>query len=216
MTSKQWKILLNIILVIAIFLGGFFTAKTTIKVNEVIKTEYIKGDTITNVIYEPVPTYVKTPVDTLNIIKKCIEDGIYAELWPSKTITKYVEVTKEDTTVIMKDWATKRIYDECLFKNDSIGYCSIKTEVQYNRMKLLSYDYVPIIKQITETQYKVKLFSPYVGIGYMTNPWDEERNPALSVNGGLFIKEKYGIQVQLVHMFKSKNDYVGGSFIYKF
>ena len=215
MTIK-WKIILHIIVIIGIFLSGFFTGRHTIKEKEITKIEYIKGDTITNIIYEPIPEYIETPIDTINIIKQCIADGIYNELWPEKVVTEYIEITKEDTTKIMKDWATKRTYEETLFQNDSIGYCGINAEVQYNRMRILGFKYEPVIRQITETQYKIKTFSTFVGGGFMTNPWDQERNPIIMMNGGIYIKEKYGLQLNLGHALKSKDDYIGGSIIFKF
>ena len=110
----------------------------------------------------------------------------------------------------------KRTYEELLFQTDTIGTCNVKLELQYNRLKSVMYNYQPIIKKVVEEKYKIRTFSPFIGIGYMTNPWDEVKNPLFNLNGGVFIKEKYGIQVNFMHMLKSKNDYVGGSFLYKF
>ena len=186
------------------------------EVKETTKIEYIKGDTIRETIIKPIPEFVQSPIDTVDIIKQCIKDGLYKELWPERVVTEYIEVTKEDTTKIMKDWATKRIYDKTLFQNDSLGVCKIKTEIQYNRLQLLDYTFEPTIKTITNTEIIVKKFSPFVGVGYLTNPWDDIRNPIITLNGGLFINEKYGIQLQYMRTLKSKNDFVGGSFIYKF
>ena len=216
MTEKKWKILFHIIVIIILFIGGLLLGRCTKKVQEKTKIEYIKGDTVREIIIKPVPELVQTPVDTVDIIKQCIKDGIYKDLWPERVVTKYIEVTKEDTTKIMKDWATKRIYDKTLFQIDSIGTFKLKAEVQYNRMQLLDYKYDPVYREITKTEYKVKTFSPFVGLGYLTNPWDEIRNPIITVNGGLFIKEKYGVQLQYMRTLNSKNDYIGGSLIYKF
>jgi hypothetical protein len=216
MSTKLTETILYIVIIFSILALGFYFGRKTTKVKTEIKTEYIKGDTIRDTIYEPKPYKVVEPVDTLNIIKQCIKDGIYSELWPTRIITEIVEVTKEDTTKMLADWATKRLYNETIFSNDSLGYCSIEAQVQYNRLRVLGYEYQPITKTITETVYKVNKFSPFAGIGYMTNPWDEINNPMFVVNGGFFIKEKYGIQLQLMHAFQSKSDYVGGSFIYKF
>ena len=216
MTTKQWKFLFHIFVIVGIFIGGFFTGRSTVKVKEVTTIQYIKGDTIRDTVYYPKPYKEIIPIDTLAIIQQCIKDGIYQELWPEKVITEYIEVTKEDTTKIMTDWATKRYYNEVLFQNDSIGSCSVNTEVQYNRMRLLGYNFVPVTKQVNETKYLVKTFSPFVGAGYLTNPWDENRDPIININGGVFIKEKYGVQIQLMHALKSKNDYIGGSFLIKF
>ena len=131
-------------------------------------------------------------------------------------IKEYVEVEKSDTTTIMKDWATERFYGETLFDIDTLGTCSFKAKVQYNRMRVLSYEYTPYVKKITKTEYNVKLFSPYIGIGTMVNPWDIEKSPMGIVNAGFFIKEKFGIQAQYQRSFVTKNDYVGGSVLWMF
>ena len=203
-------------MILGILISGFFIGRSTIKVKEITTIEYIKGDTIRDTLYYPKPYKEILPIDTLSIIKQCIKDGIYQELWPEKVITEYIEITKEDTSKIMKDWASKRLYNEKLFQNDSLGSCSVEAEVQYNRMRLIGYNYVPITKEITETKYLTKTFSPFVGAGYVTNPWDDVRNPIINLNGGIFIKEKYGIQLQLMHALKSKDDYIGASILLKF
>lgn len=216
MTSKQWKILFHIFVIIGIFFSGFFVGRNTIEVKTETKIEYIKGDTIEKIINNPVPEYIEMPIDTIDIIKQCIKDGIYTELWPERIVTEVVEITKEDTTKIMQDWATKRVYDETLFSNDSIGSCDVKAEVQYNRMRLLGYTYTPVVKREIETKYMVKTFSPFIGGGYMNNLWEENRDPSLLLTGGVFVKEKYGIQLQFVHGLNTKKDYFGTSFLYKF
>ena len=156
------------------------------------------------------------PVDTLGIIQQCIKDGIYRELWPEKVVTEYIEVNKTDTTAIMQDWATKRFYTETLFNNDKQGSCTFDAEVQYNRLKMIDYAYSPIVQTVTETKYVTKLFSPFIGVSYLINPWDEIKNPMAQLNGGFYIKEKYGIQAIYQRSFKLNNDYVGTGFIYKF
>lgn len=216
MTEKKWKVLFHVIIIIVLFIGGILMGRSTIKVKEITKIEYLKGDTIREVIYQPVPEYVQTPIDTVNVIRQCIKDGKHKELWPERVVTEYIEVTKEDSTKVLKDWATKRVYDKTIFQNDTLGICKIKTEIQYNRLQFLDYTFEPVIREVTKTEYKVKTFSPFLGAGYLTNPWDEIKNPIITVNGGLFFKEKYGIQLQFMHALTTKNDYVGGSFIYKF
>lgn len=216
MTATHWKFLFYTTIVIGLLVLGFFIGRKTIKEPETkIVTEYIQGETKTDTLYYPKPYKVEVPVDTLGIIQQCIKDGIYKELWPEKIITEYIEVTKDDTTEIMKDWASKRLYTETLF-NDETGTCSINTEVQYNRMTLLGYSYSPITQTVTETKYITKAFSPFVGISYLTNPWDEIKNPMLQINGGIYFNEKYGIQAIYQRGFKLDNDYVGAGFIYKF
>lgn len=216
MKTKVSEIIFYFFIILIILSIGFYFGRTTIPTKIETVTEYIKGDTIRDTIYEIKPYKIIIPVDTVGIIKQCIKDGIYQELWPEKVITEIVEVTKEDTTKIMNDWASKRFYNEVIFSNDSLGYCSIDAQVQYNRLKLLGYNYQAVTKRITETVYKTKLFSPYMGMGYVTNPWEEVRNSMIIINGGLFIKEKYGVQLNLLHSLQTKSDYIGGSFVYKF
>ena len=216
MTTTQWKNLFYVICAISILTFGFFLGRKTIKEPETkIEIEYLPGETITDTCYIVKPYKVDTPIDTLGIIQQCIKDGIYKELWPTKVVTEYVEVSKEDTTAIMKDWASKRYYAETLFENE-YGTCSFNAEVQYNRMKLIGYNYVPITQTVTETKYVTKAFSPFMGLAYLTNPWGEVRNPMVQINGGFYIKEKYGIQAIYQRGFVNKNDYVGFGFNYKF
>lgn len=217
LTKEQWKYITYTLIILGILFFGFFLGRKTIKgPKPQVKIEYIKGETIHDSIPYPVPYKVIIPADTADIIRECVKNGIYTELFPNKIIKEYVEVEKSDTTTIMKDWATERFYGETLFDIDTLGTCSFKAKVQYNRMRVLSYEYTPYIKKITKTEYNVKFFSPYIGIGTMVNPWDIEKNPMGIVNAGFFIKEKFGIQAQYQRSFVTKNDYVGGSVLWKF
>jgi hypothetical protein len=216
LTVKQWKLLFHVFSILLLFFIGFFTGRNTIKTKETIKTEYIKGDTITNTIFEPKPEYIEKPIDTLNVIKDCINNGIYKELWPNKIITEYVKITSEDTVKIINDWASKRKYNELLFENDTIGKCNVQFDIQYNRLKLLSYVYEPVVKNVVEQKIHVKKFSPFIGLGYLTNPWDEFDDPLLNFSIGTFYKEKYGLQLHFMHKLNTNKDYIGGTFLYKF
>lgn len=216
MTATQWKTLFYIICIVGILVLGFFLGRKTVKEPETkVKIEYLPGEPITDTCYIEKPYKIEVPIDTLGIIQQCIKDGIYQELWPTKIVTEYIEVTREDTTAIMKDWATKRYYTETLFNNE-YGVCKFNTEVQYNRMTLIGYEYAPITQTITETKYITKSFSPFLGISYLTNPWDEIKNPMVQLNSGFYIREKYGIQAIYQHSLVLKNDYIGAGFIYKF
>ena len=217
MTATQWKALFFTTIAIFLLALGFFLGRKTVEIPEpTIVTEYIPGETIRDTLYYPKPYKEESPIDTLQIIQQCIKDGVYKELWPEKVITEYIEVSKNDTTDIMKDWASKRYYTETLFDNGTQGNCSFNAEVQYNRLKLVNYTYSPIIQTVTETKYLIKTFSPFIGLSYLTNPWDEIRNPIIQLNGGLYIKEKYGIQALYQRGLVMDNDYVGVGFIYKF
>lgn len=219
MTTEQWKLLFNIIVVILLLTFGFIVGRLTIKIPEPkVVTEYVKGNIIRDTLYYPQPYKVVEPIDTLSIIQQCIKDGIYKELWPERVVTEYVEVevTKEDTTKIMNDWATKRYYSETLFDDDIKGKCVFNAELQYNRMKVIDYEFSPIVKTITETNYIVKKFKPFVGLNFITNPWSEVKNPSVQINGGVIFKDKFGIQAIYQRGFGLNDDYVGGGIIYTF
>lgn len=218
MTKKEkWQLVFVAIVLVVIGVLCFFLGRSTIKVPaEKIKIEYVQGPTIRDTIKYPQPYIVERPIDTVDIIRQCIRDGIYTELFPTKTITEYIEVTREDTTGILEDWATKRHYSETIFDSDTLGKCVINTEVQYNRMRMLGYSYTPVYKVVTETNYIVKKFSPFVGIGGMINPFDKEILPTCGLNAGFFIKEHYGFQLQYQYEFKYRNNFIGGNIMYKF
>jgi hypothetical protein len=116
----------------------------------------------------------------------------------------------------MKDWATKRQYSEVLFDSDTVGNCTVNIETQYNRVNNIDYTFVPVIKTITQKEEVIKLFSPYVGGGVMVNPWDDKMNPIVKINAGFFIKEKHGIQLDAGHALRSKEDFIGISYVRKF
>ena len=165
MTTEQWKLLFNIIIVILLLTFGFIVGRLTIKIPEPkVVTEYVKGDIIRDTLYYPKPYKVVEPVDTISIIQQCIKDGIYKELWPERVVTEYVEIEKEDSTAIIKDWATKRYYSETLFDDDIKGKCVFNAELQYNRMKVIDYEFSPIVKTITETNYVVKKFMRFLKV----------------------------------------------------
>lgn len=216
--EKKLQIICVIIGILIFGVIGFYLGRKTIN-SDTPKTEivYIKGENITDSIPYPVPYEVIKPVDTADIIRRCVMDGIYSELFPEKIITEYIEITKDDTTEIIRDWGTKRLYSEQIFDIDTVGKCSINASVQYNRLTLLSYSYTPITKVTTITNTKVKLFSPYIGAGVLVNnDMYDYMNLIPTVSAGFFIKERYGINVQYGKMMKNKNNLYGISFLYKF
>jgi len=215
--KEKWQLIFVSVVLIGVGILCFFLGRSTIKIpSEKIKVEYVQGPTMHDTIKFPQPYIIERPIDTLDIIQKCIRDGIYAELFPTKIITQYIEITKEDTTGILEDWASKRHYSNVLFDVDTLGKCIVNSDVQYNRLMLVGYEYTPIVKTVTETQYIVKKVSPFVGIGGMLNPWDKQQVPIINVSVGLFAKEKYGLQLQYQHAFNLKYDFLGGNILYKF
>lgn len=216
--EKKLQIICVIIGILIFSVIGFYLGRKTIN-SGTPKTEivYIKGENITDSIPYPVPYEVIKPADTADIIRRCVRDGIYSELFPEKIVTEYIEITKDDTTEIIRDWGTKRLYSEQIFDIDTVGQCTINASVQYNRLTLLSYSYIPVTKVTTITNTKVKLFSPYIGAGVLVNnDISDYMNLIPTVSAGFFIKEKYGINVQYGKMLKNKNNLYGISLLYKF
>ena len=58
MIEKKQKILIYIALIIILLGAGFYMGRKTMKVKEITKIEYIKGDTIKETIIKPIPEFV--------------------------------------------------------------------------------------------------------------------------------------------------------------
>lgn len=196
---------------------GFLFGRSTIEEKAPVTTiKYVKGEKITDTIKKPVPFEVVKPIDTMSVIADCVKNGIYSELFPEKTNTEYIVITKEDTSAIIQDWGTTRLYHETLFDSDTLGTCEVNAEVQYNRLTNLSYSYLPIHKEISTITNKVKFFSPFIGAGISYSHWSNTEDWLVNANVGFFIKEKYGINLQYNNSWYFDINYIGASFIYKF
>ena len=206
----KWIVVMAIFAVAAIWFTGFFVGRKTVKdPKPKVVTEYVKGETVHDTIVKPKPYAVKVPVDTADIIRQCVRDGIYAELFPVKIVTKYIEVTREDTTVIMKDWATKRSYKEVLFDSDTAGSCDVTIEVQYNRIKGIGYNYKPVYKTVTVTKTERKFFSPFVGVGLVVSPHSGAVDLGGSIQAGAFFKDRGGVYLQYSRLAGTNRDVFG-------
>lgn len=218
MNINKWKLIAYIVAIVGFILLGFYLGRATIEIKEpetIIK--YEKGEVIRDTIAYPVPYEVIRPIDTANIIRQCVKDGIYFDLFPEKTVVEYIEVTKEDTLRIIEDWASKRLYRETLFDIDTLGKCIIDLTVQYNRMSLIGYTYTPVSKTIMTNMFNVRKFSPFIGAGFLIVPKNDNFNLGISLDGGFFIKEKYGIKLQYGYIpNQEQNRIIGTSFLYKF
>lgn len=206
--EKKWRIAIYAIIGLLIWLFGFQIGREHSEKVIDTKTEYIEGKTIHDTVNNPIPKYINKPIDTLNIIQDCIKNGIYAELFPNKTIEviKYVPVSA-DTLAILKDWATTRNYSEILFDSDTLGKCTFNANIQYNRLSDYSYQFTPITKQITITKKKINKLSPYFGIGYMNHPLGQI---------GFFINDRYGISAQYQYDLNNSKGQLGILALYKF
>lgn len=187
--KKIWLIIGIVIGCALLFIGGIYVGKKTVPVKVITKTKYLPGEPIHDVIDNPVPVYIAKPIDTANLIKQCVADGIFSELFPEKIITDTLYLMKEDTTKIMADWATKREYEETLFDVDTLGKLKINTYTQYNRLGSIDYTFTPVIKQQTTEIYNVRKFSPFVGAGLSTFP-------SYDAEVGFFYRESVGVSIE--------------------
>lgn len=205
---KSYKWLWCILIVLSMFVAGFLIGRYSIKPQTITKTEYVKGDTIESIIEVEVPVKEYYPVDTTDIIKQCVKDGVYVHLFPKIIDTQYV-IQEVDTLKILADWATKREYQETLFDADTLGTCKVKMDVQYNRLYNIEYSYTPTQKVITNTITQIKRFEPFVSFGVLSQP---------SVLGevGFYAKEHYGISGLYQYDTSLKKHYFGGKISYKF
>ena len=198
-----------ILIVIALFWGfGFWLGRKHAKIITKTKIEYIANPKITGVIVKPQPIREIKPIDTLRIVEECIAKGIYSELFPKREFIKYVP-DKSDSTAIMKDWATIREYQDTLYNNDTTGTFVLSSKVRYNRIERYAYEYTTVTKIVTNTERVVKGFSPFVGVGYISDGFGV-------VNGGFYIKEKYGFSGVYERDFINGKNHYGGMISIKF
>ena len=205
---NPWKTAVNIIIAVLLLAGGFFIGRKTIKPEEPKPPIYVPGDTIDVTVNHPVPVEVVKPVDTANLIKQCIAIGKYYELFPEKVRDSIIYVTKQDTSDVIKDWATERIYQERVFDSDTVGTVVVKAKTQYNRLTWLGTKFTPVTKVVYEPQ-KIKKFSPFLGAGLSTLP-------SVDAMGGVFFEEKYGVAAKYSYDYKIKDNSFGFYFLYKF
>lgn len=194
---------------IALFWGfGFWLGRKQAKVIIKTKVEYVDSPKIAGTIVKPQPIREIKPIDTLRIVEECIAKGIYAELFSQREVIKYVS-DKSDSTAIIKDWATIREYRDTLFNNDTTGTFVLSSRIQYNRIEKYLYEYSTITKIVTNTERVVKGFSPFAGIGYISDGFG-------IVNGGFYIKEKYGFSGIYERDFINGRNHYGGMISIKF
>ena len=123
---------------------------------------------------------VKVPADTMDIMRVLIEKGI---------VRRY-----DDTTAVLRDYVTERVYDTVMVFKDG-GSLDIQANVQYNRVESLAYSYHPVVRE------KMKALRPFVSMGYLDG---------MQIGGGLLIKNRWQVGV----MTNGKS--IGGSVGYVF
>lgn len=123
---------------------------------------------------------VVVPADTADIMRVLIEKGI---------VRRY-----DDTTAVLMDYATERVYDTVMVFKDG-GSLGIQANVQYNRVESLAYSYNPVVQE------RMKALRPFVSMGYLDGVY---------MGGGLLIKNRWQVGV----MTNGKS--IGGSVGYVF
>lgn len=209
MTQFQ-KTILSVILILLLIGLGFYVGRNSVKITTQIETKYLPGDTIRDSIPKPYPVYISTPqnIDTVSLLKHCIASGLYDEYLPTKVKDSliYMEV---DTTAILKDWLAVRKYENQLFSIDTLGSCTVFTELQYNRIQNMKYTFAPVQKVTTEVKEKKFTVDPFIGAG-------------LSMSGhgliqlGTFTSNGFGFGYQYQHGFNDKRDTHSLMILYKF
>lgn len=154
MNAKQ---IIFILLLVGIASGiiGFFVGRS----NDIkTTTKFIYGKTIR----------VDVPKEKL-VTKYVIVPKVlsYVEKQRDTTYITSNPINKDSATVeTVKDWNLERVYKDYLFKSDTIGTLGYDIHVQYNRIKSFSYNYTPIVKEVTKERKRT--FIPYVSASYST------------------------------------------------
>lgn len=207
MLSKKGKIIVILIAAIAVWLLGFFLGRSTISKKTITEIKYLPGERITDTLLIPTPVKEIIPPDTVNIIKECVKKGKFSELFPERV--RDTIITKQDSSMVISDWATQRFYSSTLFENDTIGKFSYNANVQYNRLQSFDYTFSPVTKTVTVREQYIKKFSPFLGAGMVDGP-------SFVINGGAFINEKWGFSILYMRDPQQRSNNFGGMVLYKF
>ena len=207
MSDNTKKILLYVIFGLLLIAAGFFIGRSMIKTKTVKVVKYVLSEPVIINKDSLVPVYVIKPVDTVNVIADAIKSGNFTDMFPVRDHIVYV--TKDDSTAVIIDWATERVYKETLFDIDTVGTEIVDFKVQYNRLQSINGTFTPVVKTITEETTVVKKFSPFIGGGITTAP-------ELVVNAGIFFDDKYGVSALYEYNWELKKNVVGMTALYKF
>lgn len=207
--KNWWKIAVFVIAGLALLGFGFYLGRMR-DPEVIVKTEikYVELPPIHDSIPKPVPYKVVEPVDSLNIIMQAKLSGLLAELFPNEG-KDTVYVTKEDTTLVMKDWATERKYKETLFDSDTLGRFTFDASVKYNRLASFDYTFVPVQKQTETTIKTTRKFLPYIGAGF-------DSGMGILGQGGMFFHQDAGFALQYRYDTQLKQSTYGGMFLWMF
>ena len=133
---------------------GFFAGRATIQDKTVVK--YENGKTVADTIYsEKLAPYATNKPGTPVLPMK--RDTLWLD-----SVSHDVFVV--DTAKIIATYTEKRSYKNTLFDNDTNGKLTVSSDVQYNALVKLGYEFTPIQKTTTIT--RTKIIVPWIEIGY--------------------------------------------------
>ena len=203
-----WKVALIAMVAFGLLVGGFFLGRKTIDKPGPSDPVYVPGDTVFVDKPYPEPVYINKPADTANVILACIKSGRYYDLFPEKVRDSISYVTPEDSSMVIRDWATERFYKEKLFDCDTVGTLTVEAKTQYNRLEWLNTTFVPMTKVVTKPK-PVKKYSPFIGGGLTTFP-------SVIGQAGVFFEDKYGFSGVYQYDWDRKERAFGTAFLIKF
>ena len=176
------------------FLGGFLIGRSTVDTKEVIR--YIKDDPVSGTVTGLIPIHETVPDDP---VLPLLFDTVYVD----KFIYEYVRV---DTAAIIRDYIASREYTPVLFDSPQMGKLSLSATVQYNKLSEISYEFLPVYKEVTK--YKEKTWQPFVSGTYGTFG-------IAGIGGGTFY-HKLGFEYQYQYSLRERLNGHQFSLKYKF
>lgn len=147
--KKYWYALALVGLV-----AGFSAGRATVQDKTVVK--YEKGKTISDTIY-----LGKLVPYATNIPKSPVFPMKHDTLWVDSVSH---DVFVVDTAKIIATYIEKRSYKNTLFDNETNGKLIVSSDVQYNSLVKLGYEFTPIQKITTIT--RTKIIVPWIEVGY--------------------------------------------------
>jgi hypothetical protein len=163
-----------LLLMLACLTAGYFAGQLT---NEVeTKTEYVKGETISDTVYIPAP-YAEKKAGKDKLV------SVYKEDTSGKETSELDTVKSKEATI--QDWNLERKYANLVFDNEN-GKFLYDITVQNNKLSNFSYTFTPIHQVTTRT--KEKIWQPFVSGSYSTLGY-------VGIGGGVFY-HKLGVEYQ--------------------
>ena len=144
-TNYIWIVVSAIALTIGFFIGRSNTTESI---------KYIKGETVTNTVYQDKIIKVLSEVPA-NPVLPTKHDTIYKD---GKPVFEYIKV---DTAMIIANYIEKHTYKTVAF-DDNNGKLTLMPVVQYNELQSYGYEFTPITKVVT----KLRTITPFVTASY--------------------------------------------------